>query len=209
MNIAKIEIGLENFAGKYLPRKGAMIFRTLAFYPRYWIQFYISKRKYKKFGNRYPCNIIFVAGLPKSGTTWLEQVLANYGDFSDIYLPKIILYELKHGDKLDIELPENTFERFRKSLSVIKTHIRGSPRNVNLLRKSNVRYAVVYRDLRDVAVSYFFFVRDRPWHPEYKYYNALTAAEGLKVFANRTLEDYSNWIREWRKHRDPQFSVEI
>src|SRR3990172_11704735 len=118
MIVAKIEVGLETFARKYLPRKGAMILRMLAFYPRYWLQLYTSKWKYKTVGNKYPCNIIFVAGFPKSGTTWLEQVLATCGDFSDIYLPEIILYEIKHGDRLDIELPENIFERFRKSLAV-------------------------------------------------------------------------------------------
>ncbi len=32
---------------------------------------------------------------------------------------------------------------------------------------ADVKYVIMYRDLRDVAVSHYYYAKQTPWHPEY------------------------------------------
>jgi len=99
------------------------------------------------------------------------------------------------------------FSRFKDMLVVTKMHVHGSPHNVEVLRVAGVRYVVLYRDLRDVAVSNFFYVRHTPWHPEYPVYARLSVSEGLAAFADRTLGAYADWVRSWHQNRDSATSL--
>ena len=201
----KIEYFFRIHFGSFLSK----IVRRLALFPRYWLQYFLSGWQYKKHGEQVQQNILFIAGLPKSGTTWIESMLSSYSGFINVYLPEIFLYELVNRNSHTFNLYENTFWRLRNNLAVIKTHIPASMNNLELLNSENIRYLVVYRDLRDVAVSYFFFVSTRPWHPEYKYYHGLSISDGLKMFAEKSLQDYATWIKQWRKNRDFTLSLEV
>jgi lipopolysaccharide transport system ATP-binding protein len=99
------------------------------------------------------------------------------------------------------------FSRFTDMLVLTKMHVPGSAHNVEVLRAAGVKYVVLYRDLRDVAVSHFFYVRQTPWHPEYSLYARLSLQEALALFADRTLVAFVEWIRSWRQNRDPKMSL--
>jgi hypothetical protein len=88
-------------------------------------------------------------------------------------------------------------------------HVHGSIHNVEALCAAVVKSVVLYRDLRDVAVSAVFYVRRMRWHPEYPFYAGLSVSEGLEVFARRTLVAYADWVRSWHENRDPEMSLEL
>lgn len=164
---------------------------------------------YRKYSDTYPHPLLFVAGLPKSGTSWLESMLASYPGYQHLVIPEAVQYELKHGGSHDFNLPDDTVDRFEEALAVLKLHVHGSAHNARLLHEAEVPYVVLYRDLRDVAVSHYFYVRRTPWHPEYEEYSVLGVEEGLRHFGRTLLLDFIAWIRSWREHRDPSLSLEL
>lgn len=198
---------LEQLAKAYLPPPVARTAKRFAVYPRYLTQVQACRRGFQQFGERYPQKVLFIAGLPKSGTTWLEKMVASYPGFHDLLIPEVAAYELATGDSHSYNLPGNMFSGFKNMLVLTKMHVHGSPHNVALLHKAGIKYVVLYRDLRDVAVSHFFYVRQTPWHPEYPLYAHLSAQHALTLFAQRTLLAYVDWIRSWHAHHDPAMSL--
>lgn len=197
---------LESLARR-LPPPVARRAKRVAVYPRYLLQARACRRGFREFGDRYPQKVLFVAGLPKSGTTWLERMLSTYPGFHDLLIPDVASHEIASGGSHDYELPPDLFPRLENMLVVTKMHVHGSPHNVDTLRAARVRYAVLYRDLRDVAVSHIFYVRQTPWHPEYPLYAKHSLEEGLALFADRTLVPFANWIRSWHVNADPEASL--
>lgn len=200
---------LERLTKKFLPPSCARLAKRMSVGTRYRSQLSACRQGYKQFGDRYPQTSIFVAGLPKSGTTWLEKMLGSYEGFHEVMIPEVAAYEMQSGGSHDYELPSNMFDRFDDALVLSKMHVHGSPHNAGLLAKAGVRYVVLYRDLRDVAVSNFFYVRNTPWHPEHRHYKDIGVGEGLRVFAQRTLPAYEQWVRSWHQNRDTQNSLII
>ncbi|MHC4218730.1 MAG: sulfotransferase domain-containing protein, partial [Planctomycetota bacterium] len=167
------------------------------------------RRGWRQHGDRYQRQIVFIAGLPKSGTTWLERMVASYPGFHELLIPDVAAYELATGGSHDYELPDDLFSRFERMLVITKMHVHGSPHNAGLLHQARVRYAVLFRDLRDVAVSHYFYVRNTHWHPEYPVYARLSIEEGLAEFATRTLPGLVDWVRSWHEHLDEELGMII
>jgi len=200
---------LENMTKRWLPPAGARLAKRMSVGMRYRSQRSACRRGFESFGDRYPQTTLFVAGLPKSGTTWVEKMIASYEGFHELMIPEVARYEMQTGGSHDYELPDDMFTRFDKALVLTKMHIGGSTHNAGLLRRSNIRYVVLFRDLRDVAVSNYFYVRNTPWHPEHRWYKDTDPSSGLRIFAERTLPDYDHWIRSWHTNRDPERSMMI
>lgn len=198
---------LEKIARRTLPPPAARLAKRLAVYPRYAMQARVCREGYRRYGDRYPQKILFVAGLPKSGTTWLEKMLSSWPGFGEILIPEVARHEMIHGGSDRYELPEKMFDRFRDMLVLTKMHVHGSEHNARVLRDAGVRYVALFRDLRDVAVSNSYYVRNTPWHPEHPHYAGKDVQQCLSVFAERTLDDYANWVRLWAKNADPERSV--
>lgn len=200
---------LEKLAKSTLPAPLARAAKRVAVYPRYAAQRRACREGFREHGERYPQKVLFVAGLPKSGTTWLERMLSSFPGFSDLLIPDVAAHELRTGGSHDYDLPEDIFRRFDGMLVLTKMHVHGSLHNTRLLREANLRYVVLYRDLRDVAISYFYYVRQTPWHPEFPAYRGLDLEHGLALFAETMLPAYIAWVRSWRANRDPELSLEL
>ncbi|USN99864.1 MAG: sulfotransferase domain-containing protein [Phycisphaeraceae bacterium] len=198
---------LEKIARRALPPAAARFAKRLAVYPRYAVQAKRCREGFRTYGDRYPQKILFVAGLPKSGTTWLEKMLSSWPGFGEVLIPEVAAHEMRQGGSDRYDIPENIFARFKNMLVLTKMHVHGSEHNARVLREAGVRYVVLFRDLRDVAVSNTFYVRNTPWHPEHPHYAGKDVADCLAVFAERTLEDYANWVRLWAQNADPVVSV--
>jgi hypothetical protein len=189
------------------PPAVARALRRVAVRPRYYWQMMKARRGYREHGSDYPFSCLFVAGLPKSGTSWLESMLASFPGYARVMIPEAIAYERKHGGTHDFDVPTDLFERFDRRLAVLKLHARGADRNVQLLDEAGLPYVIMYRDLRDVAVSYFFYVKRTRWHPDHLAYHGLDVEEGLLRFGRTLLPEYVTWIRQWRSQRDPDRSM--
>jgi len=176
---------------------------------RYYLQLLQARNAYHEYGDQYPYPLLFVAGLPKSGTSWLESMLASYPGYQQVTIPEAVAYELRTGGSHDFDLPPDTIDRFEKALVVSKLHVHGSRHNAQLLHEADVPYVVLYRDLRDVAVSHYFYVRRTPWHPEYEDYRDLDVNEGLLHFGRTLLPQFVDWMRSWQERRDSEQSIEL
>lgn len=207
--ITRLEISLERFAKKNLhPRLAILALRVLMYF-RYVFELLLSGVGYVLHGHKYPQRIIVIAGLPKSGTTWLEEMLTEYPGFQNIHIPGMLEYGLKSGGSHDYELDPGFLNEFRFKLAVVKIHSHASRHNVNILKQANLKYVIVYRDPRDVALSYYYFVKERPWHPEHRMYKDLTVKEGLKVFGQTLLSEYVSWIDSWHAQENSPLSLEV
>ena len=200
---------VRNLFRNYLPPPLARSGRKWAVKARYWRALRDAQLGYQEHAGTYPNPLLFVAGLPKSGTSWLESMLASYPGYQHVTIPEAVAYELRTGGSHDFELPSNLVHRFREALVVSKLHVHGSRHNAQLLHEADVPYVVLYRDLRDVAVSHYFYVRRTPWHPEYEDYADLNVEDGLLHFGRTLLPDFVDWMRSWRERRDPEQSIEL
>lgn len=126
-------------------------------------------------------------------------MICCYQGYQEVMIPEANAYEINHGGSHDFDLPEDTFIRLKNKLVVLKLHVHGSEHNLNLLENGQIPFVVIYRDLRDVAVSYYFYVKQTPWHPQYHLYKNLTVEDGLKFFAENLLCEYAKWIESWTK----------
>ena len=193
----EIEKKARNFSPSFL----TPLAKTFIAYPRFYSQLKTAKKNYRQFHDQYPQNILYVAGLPKSGTTWLEKMLGSFRGLSDIMIPEAVAYEQKYKQSHGFEFPDNLFQQFNKALVILKLHAHGSLHNFNLLQKNNLNYVVLYRDLRDVAVSHIFYVQRTAYHPEYKIYKNLSIKHALLHFGNSLLPEYVKWVNGWHQHK--------
>ncbi|MBT4530469.1 MAG: sulfotransferase domain-containing protein [Phycisphaerae bacterium] len=164
---------------------------------------------YLQHSGKYKQPILFIAGLPKSGSTWIEKMVSSYEGYHEYLLPAIAKHELLTGGSHDFEMPNGMFDHLQKMLVLTKMHSHGSKNNVDILEKAGIRYVVLHRDLRDVAVSYHFYVCNTPWHPEYPKHKNKRVQEGLEIFGNRMLPAYVHWVRSWKQNAVPEHSVQI
>lgn len=194
---------------KYLPRPVSVSAKSVLVYPRYWSCLMRSRKNFVKYGKRYVNNILFIAGMPKSGTTWLEKMLSSYPGYTEVLIPSASRAENKLRQGHIYELPSGVFDPFKKALVLMKMHCHGSKGNVGKLSESGVPYVVLYRDLRDVAVSHYFYVKKTPWHGDYLAIKNLSLPEGIRYFIDNRLSEFAFWMRSWRDNRDPSMSLLI
>lgn len=190
-------------ASKFLTPSISGYIKTLIALPRFLFQLTKAKIYYLLSKKRYKQNILFIAGLPKSGTTWLERMLCSLPYFQTIMLPSAVYFEQKNNGSHNFEFFKDTFLKLQKSNSVLKLHLHGSANNREAVVSANLKYVVMFRDLRDVAVSYYFYVKNTPWHPEHSLYkNFQTTEEGLSFFGKTLLLEYQDWIYSWSNNKN-------
>lgn len=192
---------------KYIPSPIWLFAKMHAAGFRYRYKSMLCRRSFRFYRHIYPQKILFIAGLPKSGTTWLENMISSYPGIHNILIPEATIDELQNCGSHHYDLPTNFTSRFANMIALTKMHIPGSLHNTTILHKANLRYVILYRDLRDVAVSYYFYVRQTPWHPEYRQYRRFDLHTGLDYFAKHTLKDFAEWTRLWKQNRDPEKSL--
>ncbi|WP_251923617.1 sulfotransferase domain-containing protein [Salinibacter ruber] len=200
---------MESLVREHFPSWLAMGVKRWISIPRFWKQVWAARRSFQRHGPSYSHPLLFIAGLPKSGTSWMESMLASYPGYKKVMPAEAIRHEQKHKGSHDYQLTESTFSQLQDALVVLKLHVSGSPHNIRLLREANVPYIVMYRDLRDVAVSHYFYVRRTPWHPEFEDYSDLDVEKGIRHFRRTLLPDFVNWMRTWRENRDREQSIEL
>lgn len=200
---------LKNLARSFLPPVGSRTARRMACHWWYRRQLRAAHVGFRRYGSAYRHSTLFVAGLPKSGSTWVKKMLTSYPGFEEITIPEATLFELEHGGSHDFNLPADMFRRFGKRLVVVRAHVHGSTHNRELLQAAAVPYVVLYRDLRDVAVSGYFYVSRTPWHPMYPKYVELDVEQGLMEFIRTHIRAYALWIQEWQAGRDRNLGLEV
>ena len=143
---------------------------------------------------------VFIAALPKSGSTWLFRIFKSIPGFNNrYYYPPTLLDEeglyLNNWDdiSLDIFKSHPSF-----GCSVYKHHTRYSSSNWTVLQRARVLPIILLvRDLRDVAVSLYYHHKVDESHTYYNQVSTLDFNEGLFFCINKILPDYIDWLRSW------------
>jgi hypothetical protein len=140
----------------------------------------------------YDNSLVFIAGMPKSGTTWLENLIGNVPEIRRLftYDPSNLLSE----HILDPVLLENIPVRGNY---FIKTHVEARHESVDALRKHKTPTVIMVRDIRDQCVSRFYHVLNEPGHPHHDLYLNGDRAEAFSHCVSVSATEYAQWIRDW------------
>lgn len=174
-------------------------------HPKYSLGIYkediLSKLNYYNYKHR----ILFIAGLPKSGTTWVENFIFNIPGYCPRNLsgdPDVIIRQ---------NLPVDAFEKVPSyGYSYFKTHVNPTEENFKVLRKASIaKVVVMYRDPRDVSVSRYFHLLKKPkkpGDPNYFDYRNVNKDKGLSFSIDIDIAHHIPWIKGWlyRVESDPE-----
>ncbi len=183
---------------------------------KYLVQNAIVKRplnqiNYYKKRKKYPQNIIFITSLPKSGSTWLSNMCSGLDGF-DLFAPiKWNTYIAKEWDDSRWDLETDIFMEFRNKLAVIRGHTWAIPKNLNVLKNSNLKYLIGVRDPRDKLISEYWHSRNFPkhWAHEQAHEQSVEEFISYKLESGEFEKETLNWIKNWLKNRDNKKSIII
>jgi hypothetical protein len=138
-------------------------------------------------------HLLFIAGLPKSGTTWLAQLLEELHPYKPAFIYDPDDCNLDHNICNDIfaHLPSNMYY-------VMKLHTHYSPANMKVLDQFEIKPVVMYRDLRDQCVSRYFHVLNDVKHRHHDQYNSTPKDQAMSHNIDLTIEYYLPWVDNWR-----------
>ena len=162
-------------------------------------------RSAKKFYSRH--YLVWCCGLPKSGTTLIENIL-NTLPYVQINMSAIRRYSEKglnhpHGIKSSMVkfAPKNKY-------SFIKTHTHFSHEYLNTVASNNAKIIISLRDLRNMMISNYYYMANNPRHWAYDKIDRNNFKIGFqeslmlrdKITNQTALEYYYNWIINWKKY---------
>lgn len=133
--------------------------------------------------------------MPKSGSTWLRSILSELPCCS-IRLLTDRKGVLRNHDLCEHFLISKNDRNF--GYEIIRLHTRWSIKNFGIIKDKYVKTVLIWRDLRDVAVSRFYWVKTLPKNPLFQYYNACSLEEGIAHSIEYTIEWYVPWLQNWR-----------
>ncbi|MCK4871805.1 MAG: sulfotransferase domain-containing protein [Phycisphaerales bacterium] len=145
--------------------------------------------------HRYPHRNLFVAGLPKSGTTWLERMLVDvpgYRKWIPGYIPQTG-HDLLPGTLTDPPV----------GYTVTRVHTQPKDRNVAILHETGRPYVILYRDPRDVIVSSFFYARNDPDVVMHERAKGMELPTWIDFFIDARLGEYLDWCIGWLDKKHP------
>ena len=157
-----------------------------------WIQRTWAKVFFIK--THYPHRLVFIAGLPKSGTTWLENLIGAIPGYR-----RLVCYYLNNS-LFEHKLESAVFEVLpSRGNFFTKTHVEASIEGVSALRRFGVPTVIMVRDLRDQCVSRFYHVLNDPTHRHHKLYSQNERSYAFSHCVKITIDEYLIWVDDWLK----------
>ena len=147
---------------------------------------------------KYPYKIIFVAGMPYSGSTKMKQLVSTIpGYYSRVFtMPFYVNYNQDICDQGFFHTPSYGY-------SLFKTHLNPTNENLDCIFRNGVeKVLITYRDLRDVSVSrYHRIVAVSKPKEAYDYvdYTAISKEKAIDNSIEIVGTEYVDWIRGWRE----------
>lgn len=141
---------------------------------------------------KYDFPVIFIAGLPKSGTTWVETQLSNIPGYNlrPVYKEDGAVLRQDISDAVFAALP-------RRRYSILKLHTRYTEQNYNVIMRNVPRFMITIRDLRDMCISAYFYVKKDKSHKDFELYNHIPMEEALLHRIKITGEVFVPWVLNW------------
>lgn len=160
---------------------------------------------YQKWKSHYAQNIIFIAGLPRSGSTWIANIFASLDGFEKYDLDNWKTGLMKSWDDFQTtDIFPGSFEKYKNKLAVIKGHTWGEERNLRVLRDSKLKYLITMRDPRDNIISCYYYIKNHPQHWDHIKSLNLTLENYItfKLKSGEYNKQNLNWIRSWLNNYD-------
>jgi adenylylsulfate kinase len=142
----------------------------------------------------YERKVLFVAGLPKSGTTWMSKLLGMIPGYYErtIYDPSRLM-KFHDISSLVFELMPHYAH------SVIKLHTKYSSENFAVIKSYLDKFIVMYRDLRDMTVSRYFHVLSEELHRHHHLYQHMSQEDGILHAINIVRQAFVSWVKDWHE----------
>lgn len=162
-------------------------------------------------------HIVWCAGLPKSGTTLIENILSQLpmvqGNNSMLRIYDNSNLDHVHG------ITENMFKKFpRNKITYVKTHSHFSEKYIDIANKYNSKIIISLRDIRDAMISRYFHVKNDKTFLRHNLLKDLNFKEGFILSLSQSLnrdydaidwqtsdgnfkkpiEYYYKWIENWK-----------
>ncbi len=145
---------------------------------------------------RHPVRNLLIIGQPKSGTTWLRRMLCDVPGYVKWSPPAAQWWS-------DHPLRERDVSRPPIGYSVTRLHSAPTPEHLETMRRVDRPYVIMVRDLRDVAVSWAYFM-DTSYFGAPREIEQLDIPQRLDYFIDTLLEPYARWQRGWLDGRHPE-----
>ena len=148
--------------------------------------------------------LIFIAGLPKSGTTWLEKLISEilgYIQLDGSFLRTLRGVEnLEHKHGINQEMINSAP---KKKYSFLKLHTHCDEEYIQILKDAEVKPTILIRDIRDMMISRYWHILSEPTHWQYNEIMNLPFNEGFEkslfgIFKGEPVIHYFlQWINNW------------
>lgn len=158
---------------------------------------------------------ILCMGLPKSGTTLIEEILRLMGAV-DVFHSVLRRYQYLPTNEHVHGIFDGYFKFLPKEkYSFIKTHTHFDKRYMSVIEKYNVRTFVSMRDLRDVMVSRYYHVLSDRTHWQHVTIAGMSLEDGFirSFYGNENnptnpIEYFSFWVESYSKMNIDQVRYE-
>ena len=151
--------------------------------------------------HRHPHRNLFIVGQPKAGTSWLHRMVADLPGYRP-WTPAGIAWN-------DHTLRPDSLTRLPWGYTATKLHCRPTPEHLALFNGLRRPYVVIHRDLRDVAVSAYFYLHGVAKNPNAEPYRTLDVERGLLRWIEDKLPVRIAWVEGWLNGHDPRWGLVI
>jgi len=143
----------------------------------------------------YPHRLMFIAGMPKSGTEWLNAMLLALPGYTSMPFkdPKGLLGEHTLDEAVLRSCPKFGYY-------VFKTHVRATTETISAIENTELPTIVMWRDLRDQAISRYYHIINDPTHIHHNLYRTLSREDGVTHSVRISATEYADWIKNWMPH---------
>jgi hypothetical protein len=145
---------------------------------------------------KYQHNIIFIAGMPLSATTWVKNMFGRVPGYFTRYTP------MPYDVSVRQDFSESAFMFTPKhGYTLFKTHLNPTASNLNILLNNNVKKVIVtQRDFRDAALANYHRIKKFPSLPgavNYSDITKITKEEALNESIKIASDFFVPWMDGW------------
>ena len=148
---------------------------------------------------------VLVIGLPKSGTTMIEEILSDIG-FVNQANSILRLFDdrnLVHHHDLSIEML-NKIPKHKNTF--LKRHSEATEKNLQIIEKYNLKTFVSTRNLIDVMISRYLHLSNDEKQPQFQIYSKYNLLEGFRISLIKNHREkevpihiFEDWIEKWHQ----------
>ena len=150
----------------------------------------------------YPAHIVFVIGSPRSGTTWVQNMLLEIPGYNPRSHKSILPIDQQTRFETTFnDFSENYFNNVPNyGYSVCRGHLSSSETNLKLLNDHVDKIVLIFRDIRDVCVSLYYNNKTLSENYYYEYYQSLSDIEAFDFTIYLVITHIVPWVENWHEY---------